>query len=383
MAPQRPIGEIPDAAGGPAREPRRTSTTTEVATMSNGGVHPELEALLEAGEQRGCLPLSEVADAIEAAGLGEAESEELYEDIQERGIELRDDCAREAGEPVYVNGDLASSTTDAVALFMRDVRRYPLLTAEEEIALAKRIELGDEEAKQRMIRSNLRLVVSIAKRYQGHELTLLDLIQEGIIGLIRAVEKFDWRRGFKFSTYATWWIRQAIARGLANQGRTIRLPVHVVDRERRLAAAERRLLATLGREPTDEELAGASELTAAQIRELRAIPRAVVSLDQPVGDEPEGPSLGERLAPAAEGGTEEEVEISLRAEALERALAQLPAAHREVVHLRFGLGGEPPLTLAATAQRMGISPERVRKIEADALKRLALERELGALLEAA
>jgi RNA polymerase primary sigma factor len=354
--------------------------------MTDPGVHPELEAIVAQGEQQGCLNLSEVADVIEGAGLGEEQAEELYGALQERGVELSDDCGRQASEFVYVNGDLASSTTDALGLFLKEVGRYPLLTAAEEVALAKRIELGDHDAKERMIRSNLRLVVSIAKRYQGHELTLLDLIQEGIIGLIRAVEKFDWRRGYKFSTYATWWIRQAIARGLANQGRTIRLPVHVVEREQKIARAERRLVVALGREPTDEEIAEATGLTLAQIEDLRRVPRATASLDQPIG-EPGGAVLGERLPgrpemePEVEA--EAELEVSLRAEALDRALEELPEREREVIRLRYGLGEAAPLKLTEIGRRLGISSERVRQLEARGLERLALARELDALREAA
>ena len=190
-----------------------------------------------------------------------AEVEALYDLIEARGIEVTDDCAREESVPAaYVNGELAVATTDALQLFLNEVGRYPLLTAREEVELAKRIERGDKAAKDRMINSNLRLVVSIAKKYQGHGLSLLDLIQEGIIGLIRAVEKFDWRRGYKFSTYATWWIRQAVQRGVANKARTIRMPVHIVEREQKIARAERELWAKLEREPTDEEIAKAAKL---------------------------------------------------------------------------------------------------------------------------
>ena len=211
-------------------------------------------ALMDLGEREGCLELSEVSRAIEEAGLEEEEVERLYQDIQQRGIELSDDCGRSVTDSTYVNGDLAHSTTDALQLFLNEVGRYELLTAEQEVELAKRIERGDREAKELMINSNLRLVVSIAKKYQGHGLSLLDLIQEGIIGLIRAVEKFDWRRGFKFSTYATWWIRQAVQRGVANKAREIRIPVHIVDRERKIVRAERELMAKLGRAPTEEEV---------------------------------------------------------------------------------------------------------------------------------
>src|SRR5918912_3394680 len=184
-------------------------------------------ALVELGEREGCVDLSEVSRAIEQGQLEDEDVERLYQEFQDRGVEVSDDCGRSAVDSTYVNGDLAVSTTDALQLFLNEVGRYKLLTAEEEVELAKRIERGDQKAKDLMINSNLRLVVSIAKKYQGHGLSLLDLIQEEIIGLIRAVEKFDWRRGFKFSTYATWWIRQAVQRGVANKSRTIRIPVHI------------------------------------------------------------------------------------------------------------------------------------------------------------
>ena len=200
----------------------------------------ELQAMLDRGEENECLEYSEVDGLVDSLGLGEGEIEELYEEIERRGIDLRDDCGREA-KATYVNGDLATATTDALQLFMNEVGRYPLLTKEQEVELAKRVERGDLEAKEQMINSNLRLVISIAKRYQGHGLSLLDLVQEGIIGLIRAVEKFDWRKGFKFSTYATWWIRQAVQRGVANKSREIRVPVHIVEREQRMSRAERDL----------------------------------------------------------------------------------------------------------------------------------------------
>ena len=225
-----------------------------------------------------------------------------------------------------MNGDLATATTDALQLFLNEAGRYKLLTAEEEVELAKRIERGDKEAKDLMINSNLRLVVSIAKRYQGHGLSLLDLIQEGIIGLIRAVEKFDYRKGFKFSTYATWWIRQAVQRGVANKSRTIRIPVHIVEREQKIARAERELVAKLGRQPTDQELAKAAKLPLKQVREVKAAARAVTSLDKPIGDDDSG-SFGDLFA-ADQVHTEEEVEISLREETLRKALDELPERER-------------------------------------------------------
>src|SRR5215212_1172625 len=221
----------------------------------------EIRTLLEKGEEQGCLNLSQFSEFVQEHELDEEQLTHLYEELDTRQIDLTDDCARSAteGESTYVNGDLAVATTDALQLFLNEAGRWPLLTADEEVELAKRIERGDQEAKERMINSNLRLVVSIAKRYQGHDLHLLDLIQEGIIGLIRAVEKFDWRRGFKFSTYATWWIRQAVQRGVANKARTIRIPVHVEQLERRLARVDRELSAKLGRPPTDDEIAAAAK----------------------------------------------------------------------------------------------------------------------------
>src|SRR3954447_4550218 len=247
----------------------------------------QIAALLEHGEEQGCLNLSEFSEFVQAHELDEEQLTGLYEELEARRIDLTDDCARREteSEPTIVNGDLAVATTDALQLFLNEAAKWPLLTAEEEVELAKRIERGDHEAKERMINSNLRLVVSIAKRYQGHELHLLDLIQEGIIGLIRAAEKFDWRRGFKFSTYATWWIRQAVQRGVANKSRTIRIPVRIVEREQKIARAERELAAALGRQPTEQEIAEKSKLQVKHVREVRNAARTVASLDKAVGDE--------------------------------------------------------------------------------------------------
>src|SRR5678815_2418434 len=270
-----------------------------------------LQALLDHGEESGCIEYSEVDEVAQTLDLEDEQVQELYEEIERRGIDLKDNCAREsAPAATYINGDLAHATTDALQLFMNEVGRYPLLTAKEEVELAKRIERGDREAKERMINSNLRLVVSIAKKYQGHGLSLLDLIQEGIIGLIRAVEKFDWRKGFKFSTYATWWIRQAVQRGVANKARTIRMPVHIVDRERKISKAERELHVKLGRPPTLEEIAKEAKLPLKQVREVQNAARAVTSLDRPVGSESDT-SLGE-LVSGEDAPPEEELEVSFR-----------------------------------------------------------------------
>ena len=230
-----------------------------------------LAPILDAGEEAGCLNLSQFSAAVQDLELDEDDLEALYAEVEERGITLSDDCGRETvGAATYVNGDLATATTDSLQLFLNEAGSYALLSAAEEVELAKRIESGDVEAKNRMINSNLRLVVSIAKKYQGHGLSLLDLIQEGVIGLIRAVEKFDWRRGYKFSTYATWWIRQAVQRGVANKSRTIRIPVHIADREQKIGRAERELMAKLGRPPTDEEISEASKISLKHLREVRA-----------------------------------------------------------------------------------------------------------------
>jgi RNA polymerase primary sigma factor len=341
-----------------------------------------IDALFERGEEQGCVNLSELADLIQELELSEDEGQALADRLEARGIELSDDCGRQAAEPVhYDNVELATITSDTLQLFLRDVRRHPLLTATDEIELAKGIEQGDLAAKERMINSNLRLVVSLAKRYQGHELQLLDLIQEGVLGLIRAAEKFDWRKGYKFSTYATFWIRQAIQRGLANQGRTIRIPVHIGQRERKIARAERELAAKHGRPPTDEEVAAAAEITVDDLNETREVMRTITSLERPVGSEGET-ELGDLLA-SDEIEPHEEVEIGLRDQTVRAALDQLPDQEREVLGLRFGLGGTEPTPLREAGRRLGLSPERVRRIEHKALERLAEFREVAALSEAA
>jgi RNA polymerase primary sigma factor len=346
-------------------------------------MHERIEALLAHGEEDGCIELSEVDELAQAIELEDEDVQAVYEEIERRGIDLRDDCGRsEAPAATYVNGDLAHATTDALQLFLNEIGRYPLLTAKEEVELAKCVERGDREAKERMINSNLRLVVSIAKRYQGHGLSLLDLIQEGIIGLIRAVEKFDWRRGYKFSTYATWWIRQAVQRGVANKAREIRIPVHIVEREQKIARAERELTTRLGRAPEDAEIAKAAKLPLRQVREVREAARAVTSLDRPVGEEG-GASLGE-LTAGESAGPEEEVTVSLAEDTLRRAVSELPQRERDVLKLRYGLNGDvEPASLEEIGRRLGLTRERVRQIEAAALERLAVQREIEALRSAA
>jgi RNA polymerase primary sigma factor len=351
--------------------------------MGDPTTRPEIAALIARGEDRGgCVTLSELAELAQALELNEDEADALEAQVEELGIDISDDCGREAVEPThYRNGELAAATTDALQLFLNEIRRYPLLTKTEEIELSKRIEQGDLEAKERMINSNLRLVVSIAKKYQGQELSLLDLIQEGIFGLIRASEKFDWRKGYKFSTYATFWIRQAIQRGLANKARTIRIPVHIGQRERKIARSWRDLAAKLGRDPTDEEVAADAELPIEQVEEVREAARTVTSLDRPVGEEGET-ALGDLLE-SGEPDIEEEVSVNLAEETLRRTIEELPEPERNVIRLRYGINGDDPQPLRETGRRLGLSAERVRQLESRALKLLATRRELEALREAA
>jgi RNA polymerase primary sigma factor len=338
--------------------------------------------MLDRGEEQGCILLSEFEELVHELELGDDQVSAMHEQIDARGIVLSDDCGRQEAEATrYRNGELAGSTIDALQLFLNEIRRHGLLTGAEEIELAKRIERGDGAAKEQMINSNLRLVVSIAKKYQGQELALLDLIQEGILGLIRAVEKFDWRRGYKFSTYATFWIRQAIQRGVENKARTIRIPVHIVQRQRKITRVERDLSTKLGRDPTDEELVAALELPLEEIEEVRATARTITSLDRPVGEDGNA-ALGD-LLPSDAPAPEEEVDVSLREETVRRAIDELPDRERQVVILRYGVGGADPVPLRETGRRLGISPERVRQVEGQALRRLATKRELAGLGEAA
>ncbi len=340
-----------------------------------------IAALLDRGEQQGCVSLSEVDELVQALDLAETDLEQLYEQLDKRGIELRDDCGRENEQLPLDDVALATATTDALQLFLNEIGRHRLLTPSEEIDLAKRIERGDLDAKDRMINANLRLVVSIAKKYQGSELTLLDLIQEGILGLIRAVEKFDWRKGYRFSTYATWWIRQAVERGMDAKARTIKLPINLVRNQRKLARAENALALKLDRAPTDAELAVEADLSIEELRALRDAARAVTSLDRPLGEEDDA-AFGD-LLPSDGPAPEDEVHVSLRTEALHLALHELPERERKVVELRYGIAGSEPTPLREIGRQLGITPERVRQIESRALGRLGRMRELAALREAA
>jgi RNA polymerase primary sigma factor len=334
----------------------------------------ELQQLLEVAEHSGTIRQGELADALEAHEVDALETDAVYRELEQRGIEVLED-EREAPPPAQA--PIQETTTDALQLFLREAGRHPLLTAPQEVELAKRVERGDLRAKTTMIQANLRLVVSIAKHYRNQGLPFLDLIQEGTLGLIRAVEKFDWRRGYKFSTYATWWIRQAVARALADKARTIRMPVHIVERMQKMNRAERILWPRLGRQPTLEEIAEEANLPAHQAREVRAAARASTSLDQPVGDY-EDAVFGD-FVPGDEPLPDEQVEDSLRNQALKQALAALSERERRVIVLRYGLDDSDPKTLEEIGRRLGLTRERVRQIETEALKRLARLHEMEAV----
>jgi len=342
-----------------------------------------LARLLDSAEENGCVNLSELDRIARRLDVDEDDLHALHEAFEARGIDVTDDCGR-SGVPqtTHGNGALAVATTDALGLFLNEIRRHPLLTAADEVELSKRIEQGDAAAKERMINSNLALVVSIAKKYPQNELPLLDLIQEGIFGLIRATEKFDWRRGFKFSTYATYWIRQAIQRGIENKARTIRVPTNIAQRERKIQRTRRALATKLGRDPSNEEIAEKAELELGQVEAMADLTRTVTSLDRPLGADGEA-SLGDVLGDERPG-PDEEVEIALRDDALRRALEDLPEQEREVVALRYGVnGGDGPVGIRETSRRLGITQPETRKLEERALERLAGLRELAALREAA
>jgi len=302
--------------------------------------------------------------------------DEVEEELEEAGLGVRSRRAELEHRPE--DDDFIPESVDQL---LAHSRRYPLLTPEQEIELAKRIEKGDLKAKEKLINSNLRLVASNARRYQNQGLPLADLVQEGMIGLIRAAEKFDWRKGFRFSTYATLWIRQAIQRGLENSARTIRLPVHVAQRARKIGRIERELSVRLGRDPTIEEIAEEAGLSVAEIEEVQNQRSALVSLDQQVGEDGDT-TLGE-LLPAEQDAPENVVWENERDRIVRKAMAQLPDTERTVLALRFGTGEEEPQTLTAIGKRLGFSPERASQLEQRALKRLAANPELAALREAA
>jgi RNA polymerase primary sigma factor len=344
----------------------------------------DLDIFLKAAEERGLVGEGELETLAFEHDLDDEELGVLRVELAAREVDVvhsaeTDEDETPEPEADTPRGPAAVVTTDSLTLFMNEIGRHRLLTAAEEVELAKRIERGDRDAKERMINSNLRLVVSIAKRYRGHGLPFGDLIQEGTIGLNRAVEKFDWRRGFKFSTYATWWIRQACQRAISNQSRTIRVPAHVHERRVKLARISRRLEAEHGRVPTNEELADASGFELQHVEEALSAVEASVSLNQTVGEDGEG-ELGDLFSDPSAPDPVEEAGETLRRQAVRTALQTLPELERRVLELRFGFDGEQQ-SLEAIEDELGISRERIRRLEREAFSRL--EAELDAVVDAA
>ena len=335
-------------------------------------------ALLETAEERGYVEPTELEAFALEHDLADDDVEAFARELEAMGVELGPRAEGEAERPkaakLNLEPDEVAGAADSLQLFLADVGKHKLLTAAEEVTLAKRIERGDPIAKRRMIESNLRLVVSIAKGYRGLGVPFLDLIQEGTLGLNRAVEKFDWRRGYKFSTYATWWIRQSVQRAVANHARTIRVPVHVVERQQKLGRAARRLEVELGREATKEELAEATGLPLQHIDEALGAAHASISLNQTVGADDEG-ELGDLFADREAADPFDEAEESLRRQGIRRALDALPERERRILELRFGFEGEP-WTLEAIGNELELTRERVRQLESQALARLSALREL-------
>ena len=349
----------------------------------------ELRPLIADAQERGFLTFEQIAGCLEEVEVTKEQIEELHSYLDEHGIEVVEADGRlakseagsvEAGaagvsEPEPDRRQQAEldltvePSLDSLRLYLRSIGRVHLLTAEQEVQLARRIERGDMLAKQQMIEANLRLVVSIAKSYLGRGLTFLDLIQEGSMGLIRAVEKFDYRRGYKFSTYATWWIRQAVTRAIADKGRTIRIPVHMVEKLNKVAHTERQLVQQLGREPTPEEIASELDTTVREVRDVLRLAQQPISLEKPIGEEEES-ELGDFVEDQTAESPFELAAERLRRENLRRALASLPEREREVIELRFGLTGERPYTLEEVGRAFNVTRERIRQIESHTLKKL-------------
>jgi RNA polymerase primary sigma factor len=337
----------------------------------------EARNLLEAAQAAGRVSAEEIALALDELELEPSQIEDVYRALEELHVEIVDAPATEPEpkEAVRLDQSVREVSTDALQLFLKDIGKVELLTAAEEVELAKRIERGDHRAKQEMVEANLRLVVSIAKRYRNQGLPFLDLIQEGTIGLVRAAEKFDWRKGYKFSTYATWWIRQAVARALADKGRTIRMPVHVVEKLNKIVRSERKLRGELCREPLAFEIARDVDLPLDEVEQILRTSQAPVSLEKPVGDEEEsefGHFLTDENAPLPEDVAAENFRVS----ALTHSLAGLNFRERRVVELRYGLDGQTPATLDEVGKVFKVTRERIRQIESRCLQKLSESPEL-------
>jgi RNA polymerase primary sigma factor len=349
----------------------------------------ELRPLIAEGQERGFLTFDQIATCLEEIDITKEQVQELHAYLDEHGIDVveadgrlvrsdagsleregADAAAPQPDRPKKLEVDLTvEPSLDSLRLYLRSIGRVNLLTAEQEVSLARRIERGDMAAKQQMIEANLRLVVSIAKAYLGRGLTFLDLIQEGSMGLIRAVEKFDYRRGYKFSTYATWWIRQAVTRAIADKGRTIRIPVHMVEKLNKVVHVERQLVQQLGREPTPEEIAAELETSVREVRDVLRMAQQPVSLERPVGEEDDS-ELGDFVEDQTAESPFELAAEHLRRENLWRALRALPPREREVIEMRFGLTGERPYTLEEVGRAFNVTRERIRQIENHTLKKL-------------
>jgi RNA polymerase primary sigma factor len=327
----------------------------------------EAKGLLESGRQSGSLGTEEIAVALGELDLDTAQVDDFYHALEELHIEVVD--GSEEAEIREREAEAREVSTDSLQLFLKDIGKVDLLTAAQEVELAKRIERGEHRAKQEMVEANLRLVVSIAKKYRNQGLPFLDLIQEGTIGLVRAAEKFDHRKGFKFSTYATWWIRQAVARALADKARTIRMPVHIVEKLNKIVRSERKLRAELGREPTPAEIGRDVELEPEEVEQIRRSSQAPVSLEKPVGDEEES-EFGHFLTDESEPLPEEAAEVEMRKATLQRVLGTLSLRERRVLELRYGLNGEHPCTLDEVGRAFNVTRERIRQIENQSLKKL-------------
>jgi len=347
---------------------------------------PQLRQLVERAQDAGELTEDELTAVVAELDLTDEDTDAIRAELTELGVDVvsvREIDAPDAGEPAEAAPAwYAPASIDGLDLYLAQIGRTPLLTKHEEQVLAQRIEAGDEAAKRRMVEANLRLVVSIAKKYRGHGVGFLDLIQEGTIGLVRAVEKFEWRRNLKFSTYATWWIRQAVQRAVANQSRTIRVPVHVHDRIRKIDRARRTLEAKLGREPSDEEVAKEAKLSVAEVRDADQTRLQTISLQRPTGDEGDT-ELGDMIADTSGEDVTETVGERMRNETLERALARLTPRTRRIIELRYGLGGGEPMLLEAVGREVGLTRERVRQLEQEALTQLARLPELSGMQDAA
>lgn len=352
----------------------------------------EFRNLIAEGQERGFLTFEQIASCLEEVEVTKEQVQELHSYLDEHGIDVVEADGRLARSEVgSIEARAAAATSessseerrskkvevdltvepslDSLRLYLRSIGRVELLTAQQEVVLAKRIERGDMAAKQQMIEANLRLVVSIAKSYLGRGLTFLDLIQEGSMGLIRAVEKFDYRRGYKFSTYATWWIRQAVTRAIADKGRTIRIPVHMVEKLNKVIHVERQLVQTLGREPTPEEIAKELDTTVREVKDVLRMAQQPISLEKPVGEEDES-ELGDFVEDESAESPFDLAAEHMRKENLRRALAALPEREREVIEMRFGLSGERPFTLEEVGRAFNVTRERIRQIENHTLKKL-------------